>query len=268
MTANFSLKRTIQLISKQWVENRRMYLMSVFALLGLLGIVFVFWAANGGSHYSEEALYVIGLFGLFITGSIFASTAFNMLGSRDRGIYWISFPASHFEKFLATWFFNFVVFSIVYLLCFFLLKTAAESYVQTLINEDPVKYTYKKLEWKNENGMGTAIPYFMSAFFVVQAAFLLGSVAFKRFSFIITMVLIAVFMFLFIYYVSKIATIGFPDYNFNIFSLREPYVRGKETYKEYLLSPAIKESVLFFLKYLIAPFLWFITWIKLKEKQI
>ena len=49
MTANFSFKRTFQLINKQWGENRRMYLMSVLALLGLLGIVFGFWAANGVS---------------------------------------------------------------------------------------------------------------------------------------------------------------------------------------------------------------------------
>jgi hypothetical protein len=268
MTANFSFKRIIQLVGKQWIENRRLYLMSVFALLGLLGIVFVFWAATTGSHYSEEALYIIGLFGLFITGSIFASTAFNMLGSKDKGIYWISFPASHFEKFLATWFFNFVIFSVAYLMCFLLLKTAAESYVQTLIKENPLRYEYRRLDWNNENGLGAVLPNFISAFFVVQAAFLLGSVAFKRFSFIITIVLIAVFLFLFIYFVSKVAIYGLPGYNWNLFSLREGYVQGEDTYKEYLTAPFIKEGILFFLRFLIAPVLWFITWVKLKEKQI
>lgn len=268
MTANFSLKRTFQLISKQWGENRRMYLMSVLALLGLLGIVFGFWAANGGSRYNEEAAYLIGLFGLFITGGIFASTAFNMLGSRDKGIYWISFPASHFEKFLVTWFFNFLVFSAVYLLCFLLLKTLTESYIQVLIDRDPSRYSYKRLNWNSKDGINTALPYFVSAFFAVQAAFLLGSVAFKRFSFIITIVLIAAFLFLFIYYVSKIAKNGFPDHSFGLFSLTEHPGRGKDTYKEYQISPVLKESILFFLKFLIAPFLWLITWVKLKEKQI
>lgn len=268
MTANFSLKRTTQLIAKQWVENRRMYLMSVLALVGLLGIVFVFWAINGGSRYSEEPLYIIGLFGLFITGSIFASTTFNMLGSKDKGIYWISFPASHLEKFLATLFFNVIVFSVVYLLCFLLLKTLAESYIHVLIDKDPSKYGYKKINWNNENGIGAAIPYFISAFFAVQAAFILGSAAFKRFAFIITIVLIATFLFLFIYYVSKVTTNSFPGYNFELFSLTEHSERGKDTYKEYQLSPVIKESVLFFLKFLITPALWLITWVKLKEKQI
>lgn len=268
MTANFSLKRTFQLISKQWTENRRMFLMSVLALLGLLGIVFAFWAGVTGSQYSEESLYIIGLFGLFITGSIFASTAFNMLGSKDRGIYWISFPASHLEKFLATWFFNFIVFSLVYVACFFLLKAMAEMYVQMLISKEPLRYSYKQMNWSDMNGLGAVLPNFISTFFAVQAAFLLGSVAFKRFSFIITIVVIAVFLFLFIYYVSKIAHTALQGYNWNLFSLRDPYVQGEVAYKEYTLSPVIRESILFFLKYLVAPFLWLITWFKLKEKQI
>lgn len=268
MTANFSFKRTFQLINKQWGENRRMYLMSVLALLGLLGIVFGFWAANGGPRYNEEAAYIIGLFGLFITGAIFASTAFNMLGSKDKGIYWISFPASHLEKFLATWFFNFLIFSVVYLVCFLLLKTGVESYIQALTDKDPGKYAYKRVNWNDKDGINAALPYFISAFFAVQAAFLLGSVAFKRFSFIITIVIIAAFLFLFIYYVSKIANNALANYNWNLFSLRDPYIRGEETYKEYTLSPVIKESIQFFLKFLIAPFLWLITWVKLKEKQI
>ncbi len=268
MTANFSLKRTIQLVSKQWVENRRMYLMSILALVGLLGIVFGFWAANGGSHYNEESAYIIGLFGLFITGSIFASTAFNMLGSKDKGIYWISFPASHLEKFLATWFFNFLVFSVVYLLCFLLLKTGVESYIQALIDKDPSRYMYKKLNWTNPSGLNSVLPYFISAFFAVQAAFLLGSVAFKRFAFIITIVIVAALLFLFVYYLSKLDDYAFPNLNWNIFSLREKYVQGKSGYKEYQNSPVIKEGILFFLKFLIAPCLWLITWLKLKEKQI
>ncbi len=268
MTANFSFKRTLQLVSKQWIENRRMYLMSVLALLGLLGIVFVFWASAGGSRYNEESLYIAGLFGLFITGSIFASTAFNMLSSKDKGIYWISFPASHLEKFLATWFFNFIVFFLVYAVCFYFFKTLAETYVQMLIEKDPSRFSYKKIEWSRPGSLGAVLPYFVSAFFAVQATFLLGSVAFKRFAFIITIVLVAALLFLFIFYLSKIDDYAFPDHNWNLFSLRDKYVPGNDTYKEYINASVIEKGITFFLKFLMAPVLWFITWIKLKEKQI
>ncbi|MCH5600361.1 hypothetical protein [Niabella ginsengisoli] len=119
MTANFSFSRLGKLIVKQWVENRRLYLMSTLALLGLLGIVFLIWVATNGRRYDEDSLLITGMFGLFITGAVFASTTFSMLGSKDKGIYWISFPASHAEKLLANLFFNVIVFTLVYVCCFF-----------------------------------------------------------------------------------------------------------------------------------------------------
>ncbi len=248
MTANFSFKRLAQLIAKQWIENRRMYWMSALALLGLLGIVFTIWAVNGGKQYNEEVPYVIGLFGLFITGGVFASTAFNMLGTKDKGIYWISFPASHLEKFLAVLFFNLIVFSLVYLLCFSLLKMLAESYIQVLIDKYPGEYSYRKINWSRDENFSVVLLNFIYAFFAVQAVFLLGSVAFKRFSFIITIVLIAAFIFSFIFYITKIAK-AFPDHNFDLFTVSERHTWGPGTYKEYVISPFLKKVCSYFLNF-------------------
>ncbi|MFT4094457.1 MAG: hypothetical protein QM640_12535 [Niabella sp.] len=270
MTANFSFKRLLQLISKQWIENRRMYSMSVLALLGALSITIALWLAASGKHYQEDNLYAIGLIGLFITGAIFASTSFNMLNAKDAGIYWISFPASHLEKMLVTLFFNVIVFTAAYMVCFFVLKFLAEIYIQALIDhaEYPNQYGYDKIRWDRVHGLGPSLPYFLSAFFAVQAAFVLGSASFKRFSFIATLIIIATVLLLTIFFIAKLSkSMISRGYYFELTTVSsKDVVNG--TYKQYAINGYLKIFIEVFLYYLLAPFLWVVTWFKLKEKEM
>ncbi|MFT3903788.1 MAG: hypothetical protein QM727_11490 [Niabella sp.] len=243
--------------------------MSVLALLGALAIVMAIWLATGGSHYEEKSLYGIGLFGLFICGAIFASTSFNMLNTKDTGIYWISFPASHIEKLLVTLFFNVIVFTVVYTICFFLLKFLAESYVHYLISNAryPDQYSYNKVNWHQANGFGAYAPNFLYAFFILQAAFVLGSASFKRFSFIITLIIIAAMLFLTIFYLVKLSKAIIPQgYDYQVVEVWSNNVNG--IHKQYEMNNFLKGFIEVFLKYLLAPFLWFITLYKLREKEI
>ncbi|GAB3006968.1 hypothetical protein GCM10027051_03220 [Niabella terrae] len=268
MTTNFSFKRLLQLTAKHWAEHRRFYLMSTLALLGLLAIVFAIWLLTDGTHYEESNLYGVGLFGLFIIGAIFASNAFSMLGTKDKAIYWISFPASHLEKLLVVLFFNVIVFSLIYIVCFYLLKTLAMTYVDLMISREPHRFSLNPMDWTRPNGFGQVLPYFLYAFFGLQAAYLLGAASFKRFSFIITTIMVALLIFLVAYYTHKIYSSGFKGYNFNIFELSENYsTAGDEGRKVYTIPGYLKSSILFFLQFLIAPLLWLVTWFKLKEKQ-
>lgn len=241
--------------------------MSVLALTGMLAITFVFWLGMSGTHFNESSTYVFGLIGLFITGAIFASTTYNMLNAKDTGIYWISFPASHLEKFLATLFFNVVVFTLVYTLLFFVLKSVSEAYINYLIKHSERLYSYEKIAWSRNAEITKMIPLFCYAFFIVQAAFLLGSASFKRFSFIITTIIVTGIIFLLGWYTFKIGKTAFGDgANFKLFTVRTNYENA--TYKEYELSGFLKTFIEIFLKYLLVPFLWLLTWFKLKEKEI
>ena len=133
--------------------------MSTLALLGLLGIVFLIWVATNGRRYDEDSLLITGVFGLFMTGAIFASTTFNMLGSKDKGIYWISFPASHTEKLLVNLFFNVIVFTLVYVCCFFLLKTLVEAYINFLIQSEGIKSSLANLNIAPQSLQGLALDF-------------------------------------------------------------------------------------------------------------
>jgi hypothetical protein len=109
MSSTFSISRLGKLIVKQLFENSRLYIFSVLALFGLLSLVFAFWISATGPHFYEVGAYIIFLFGLFITGSVFASMSFNMLGSKDKGIYWLGIPATHLEKLICTIFYSTIV---------------------------------------------------------------------------------------------------------------------------------------------------------------
>ncbi len=98
MTSSFSFSRLGKLITKQFYENSRLYTFAVLAIVSLLGLIFAFWIVATGPNYNEENTWFIFLIGLFVTGSIFASMSFSMLGSKDKGIYWLGVPATHLGK--------------------------------------------------------------------------------------------------------------------------------------------------------------------------
>ncbi|MGZ8549636.1 MAG: hypothetical protein ACXWV2_03195 [Chitinophagaceae bacterium] len=267
MTTTFSFSRLLQLVRKQWIENSRLYFFSVLALLGMLGLIMLFWVISDGNNYTEDSLYIIFLFGLFISGAVFASMSFSMLGNKDKGTYWLAFPASHLEKLICMIFYNVVVFTIVYCACFFLLKSAAVAYINSLVAEYPGKYTFRRSVWDSNRSFLGVVPYFLYGFFAVQGFYLLGSVYFSRYAFVITTIIGSALIFVFAYYFSELIQNSFEGYSWNGDHLRK-YDAGNNTYQRYELSPLFTGSLGFLVKYIWAPVFWVVAWYRLKEKQI
>lgn len=267
MTTTFSFSRLLQLVRKQWIENSRLYLFSVLALLGMLGLIMLFWIISDGKSYSEDGLYIIFLFGLYIAGAVFASMSFSMLGNKEKGTYWLAFPASHLEKLLCMIFYNVVVFTIVFCACFFLLKSAAVAYVNSLVAEYPGKYTFRRSVWDDNRSFLDILPYFIYGFFAVQAFYLMGSVYFSRYSFIITTIIGSALIFAFAYYTMELVQNSFEGYSWNGDHLRK-YDEGFNTYQRYGLPSWITGVLEFTVKFIWAPVFWIVAWFRLKEKQI
>lgn len=265
---NFSFNRLMQLIKKQGSEDRKMYVLSSIALFGILGVVFAFWIFGGGNTYREETLYLLGILGLFITGGIFASTSFASLNNKEKGVFSLAFPASHLEKLLTTLFFNVIVFTVVYALCFFLLKFIAEAAIAARIaNND--SYRYVKANWIKKGSLAKSIPILIYAFFALQSLFILGSIIFKRFAFVITAIIIIVLFFSWLFFSNKLmgTLYGREEYNFLFSEIRKPEP-SLSSYKVYELPASLQIVLGLILKYLLAPFFWLVTYFKLKEKQI
>ena len=264
MSDIFNLSRFGKLVQKQLFENSRLYMFSILALLGLMSIIFGFWLWVGGTSYSEESTYVIMFVGLFISGGIFASMSFNMIGAKDKGIYWLSVPATHFEKLLCTILFHTVFFTIVYLLCFFLVKGIAVSLLQQYISSHP-NLVYRKIPASNGDFF-EIMRYVAYTFLAVQALYLLGSIYFPKYSFIITTVIGCLCIFGFVFYVVQMqkAMGG----NWEITSLKINEGPGTNTYKEYTLSETTQLILKRVVQFIWVPVFWTAAWFRLREKQI
>lgn len=267
MSSTFSLSRLGKLIAKQLFENSRLYLFCILALVGLLSVIFAFWFMSAGPNYHEGGTYgIIYIGGLFLSGTVFASMGFNMLGSKDKGIYWLSIPATHLEKLICTLFFSTLVFTLIYILCFLLVKTITVSLLLEYIKTHPGNsYTTWDVLDKGSNSI---FVYAMYAFFAVQALYLLGSVYFSRYSFIVTSVIAAFLIFVFVYYNYRIQDDMFKPAVWDLVSVRKFDPKIKDGYYLYSISPSVINGLKYFLQFGLAPLFWVITWYRLKEKEI
>jgi len=234
------------------------------ALLGLLGLVFLFWISTSGTFYQEDAAYFIFIFGLYISGAVFASISFNMLGDKARGTYWLGFPTSHLEKLLCMIFYTVIVFTLVYVACFFIVKSLAFAYIQRLVAANPGIYSFKKINWSDRHGFILVFKVFMYGFFAVQAFYLLGSAYFSRFSFVLTTVIGAAILFTFGLYIAYLVKNTLP----HNFSWNGDHLTDLSNRKQYELSSSIKDLVSVAAKFIWAPVFWIVAWYRLKEKQV
>ncbi len=266
MTSSFSFSRLGKLITKQFYENSRLYTFAVLAIVSLLGLIFAFWIVAQGPDYNEENTWFIFLIGLFITGSIFAGMSFNMLGSKDKGIYWLGVPATHLEKLVCTILFTTVLFTLVYCLCFFAVKSISIVFLQEYIKKYPGSYYTEMQDYTK--GFGAVIKYFIYGYFAIQALYLLGSVYFTRYSFILTTVATALLIFGFVYYITRIqhSMLGSASWNFVSARVKDPGI--KEGYLLYSVSPAVTNFIKYAIQFIWAPLFWVVAWFRLKEKEI
>jgi hypothetical protein len=264
MTTTFSFSRLLQLIRKQWIENARLYLFSVLALLGLLALILTFWVTTSGPYYREDVTFIIFIAGLFISGSVFAGFSFNMLSDKAKGTYWLGFPASHIEKLMCMVFYSLIVYTLVYCACFFLLKWLAVAYIRQLVAREPGTYSFHEIDWSDPNGFMQVFRILMYGYVAIQSFYLLGSAYFSRYAFVLTTVAGAAIVFLFVMLMISLATNAFPDG----FSWNGYYVRDFKSQRDYELSPWLTDVIAFSAKFIWAPVFWVAAWFRLKEKQI
>lgn len=266
MTSSFSFSRLGKLITKQFYENAKLYLFSVLAIFGLLALIFSFWVLAGGSAYHEEVTWIIFGLGLLIAGSIFASMSFSMLSSKDKGLYWLGVPATHFEKLVCTILFTTVFFTLAYCLCFFAVKSLAILFLEGFMKTHPGT-SYTKMQ-DYQHGFGAAIKYFIYGYFAVQSLYLLGSVYFSRYSFVITTVVGAAIIFAFAYYINRIRNEMLGPIGWDMVSARKSDAGIKDGYLLYSVSPVVTETLKYAVQFLWAPLFWIVTWYRLKEKEL
>jgi hypothetical protein len=190
-----------------------------------------------------------------------------MLGQKDRGFYWLTIPATHFEKLVCTIIFTTILFTIAYCICFFAIKSIAVMVIRGMIEADPQLYSYKEMK-DYSKGFGEVLPYFICGFFAVQAFYLLGSVYFSKYSFVVTTVIGALMFFAMGYYFKNLEGMFERGYNYELFQVEKHDRSDRSTYLVYSLPSTAANVLKYSLQYAWVPIFWLATWYRLKEKEI
>ncbi|MEO5564493.1 MAG: hypothetical protein ABIR18_13690 [Chitinophagaceae bacterium] len=274
MNQFFSFNRFCLLVLKHWADNKKRYLLSVIAFIGLLITWFVLTmlTESSGRAMSKGIQQVTFIFALFATGSFYASQYFRDLGSSVKGINFLLVPASAFEKILCSLLYTVLFFFIVFTTAFYLADILMVSiYDRFAVADDPT----------GQRGLlnvfdATSLPFdgkttinLLLIFLSIQSAFLLGSVYFKKYSFIKTIISGFVIFFVVFCFVFLLYKYLMPKGEFENGFLTSYRVEtgGKNDYLVQI--PVWVGKILhYLLMYGTAPFLWIVTYFRLKEKQV
>ncbi|HEX9513554.1 MAG TPA: hypothetical protein VF939_23850 [Puia sp.] len=281
MNQTFDFNRWRMLVTLHWVENRKRYLLAMLAMGGLMtgwySFVLVVYKYGALNPFIQYATYYCGL---FFVGCLYASTIFSELGGKAQSIRYLSIPASHFEKLLCGILFGVVLFFIVYTLIFYIVDIPLVNVGNQLILKDHQVWTgttipIGKVEvfslWNNRWAPILDQQYHMLllGYFAIQSAFLLGSVYFTRYSFIKTIVGLLLFWLVFVIFAVKGVEDHLPSgwrtYNFIQWNNGANNIAQLELVR---LPRWIESSLFTLIQYSIPFIFWFITYIRLKEKEV
>lgn len=257
------------MVAKHWADNKKRYGLSVLAFIGLLITWFVFTILAGFDRPMAEEVQMITFYiSLFAVGTFYASQYFSDLGSRPKGINFLLVPASAFEKLLCSLLYSVVLFFAVFLTSYYLVDTLMVAIANSL------PHTPKTTVLNIFNVVVIPVNHdstvnFLLFFFAVQSAFLLGSVYFEKYSFIKTIISCFVFGFILFCFVYFFGTKFLPngDYPKGFFNAYRVYIDGVND-RLVQLPDWVGQVLRFLVFYTIAPFLWIVTYLRLKEKQV
>lgn len=259
MQNSFSFSRLGLLIKKQWYDNAKLYTLSFFALTGILAIVFICWVAfHETIQFEEEDTFLIFAIFLFAVGIIFASTTFASLGDKARGTHWLTVPATHLEKLVCGLFYSMIVFLVVYVAVFLVIRQVTFFWIKL----DPVN----QIEYQHNIGKG--IKNIFLIFLSVQSLFILGSVYFEKFSFIKTILFGLVLIFVYILIFQFVFRQLFGAHSFHMRGLSSFTIYEQEDMKIYRLAPVVDTVLENLFQYIWAPVLLAAAYFRLKEKEL
>ena len=176
MSNIFNFNRFRKLFVKHTTEHYRSYLMSAMVFSGILVLLYGFviltdGIMNHGFRLSAAAILYL------LAGGIFTSTIFSEYSQKNKAIVALALPASHFEKFIVGWVYSYVLYTVVFTLCFSLVD---------------VIYMHFTNQFETEKNLLNILPKenFLALIFcifsVLHSVFLFGAVYFQGLQFVRT----------------------------------------------------------------------------------
>jgi hypothetical protein len=271
MNNTFNFNRFSLLLKRQWIENKKLFLMASVILLGL-GSVFYLLLSNWRIGNIDSGVQAVTFMtGIFIGGTLFTNYIFKDFADKNSTTSFLLTPASHLEKLLSGSFYCLIIFPIVFIALYFMMDYFFVTMANTIHQNLSTTENLKDTQW-SEN-----VPYLnqytiehylalspqIGAWFITQAFMVLGTITFSRWAYIKTG---------FVGFVIMLMIGIITNYVF------EGMIAGLEEQAQtnnYHLYPQImptqewlRDITIFILKYIFTPLLLLIAYFKLKEKQV
>jgi len=278
---HFSFYRWRLFVAKHWVEHRRPYLLSLLAIGGLYAAWFAFMIAiDVYAPMAANMQFVAYMIGLYSVGCFYSSMFFVELSTKKEALPWLSLPASHLEKLLCAILYSVALFYIAFTLVFYCVDIIMVQWSNNITWRHPRFFPGTTIRilpvtvYNLISAEGAPIPekdyhLFTFLYFAIQAAFLLGSVYFTRYSFVKTAIAVLLFALGFVILQRGVIYPMLPkDWNNGFLSWsRFEYDNGPPGI-EVRLPAGLENLVVYVGQFGLPLFFWWVTYLRLKEKEV
>jgi len=248
----FDINRLKLLVMRDLGINYKTTLIAAAAITGFLMFIGTMTIVFGNNPMDVQSILGMILPTLIIAGFISTSVVFSELNSPHRGYLFLTLPASALEKLISAWLATsvfHVIFSLVLLLIlniyYILIATAFTSQSIPLINLFSVEVLKP-----------------FGIYMVIQSAFLLGAIYFRKVNFLKTLLVFFVFNVVIAIYIGVLGKILFGHLGIDSHDFNGSF-EIKATFENQIV-PASK----FVFWFALAPFFLTVSYFRLKERQV
>lgn len=244
------------LISRQFKEQTKMYLIAIALLFGLLCFMFLL-VHNWRDSFTGAVENGVFLIGLFLSGGLFTNSMFKEFSSAPEGIWLLNVPATQIEKVVSAVILSTLVFLVAYISIFFVVD---ELYLN--LTGQPKGQGISKM-FNND------FRQFIFLYLIFNGLILLGRVCFVKHSFLKTMAVIIAGFALLNTLNNTLLEYMIPDLSVTSSMPWSSFQFRQSGENIHVNLPNKTQAILTPFIWTLTPvFLWVITWLKVKEKEI
>jgi len=167
----FNPTRFTQLLQKELLSGQKRLLIIMGGTFGLMILFACFLIYTGGDYLNFNIAFFP--FVLFIGGAVFTSLIFYEFNDKIGTHHYLSLPASTLEKFSSKWFISAILFPIVVVMLFWSYSKIGDAYYNYIY--DKVVSTWTLNDWWSW--------FFIKLYLAGQTIYLLGAVAFQKYTY-------------------------------------------------------------------------------------
>lgn len=250
MNKYFTIHRFTNLLKRELHTNIKRNLLVVIAMFSIFTIA-AFFSFEIGQGIKTESVFQkfhnwVFIAMLYIGGTFIASFSFIELRNKINAHFYLMTPGSSFEKLLVNLLISLVGY-FLFITISYLIFSLAFNWVTAALYD----YQFGFLNFRDKDLLDA-----IQVFVAVHSVFLLGSISFRKYPVILTPIFIFVLNITVLGFAKLVELIIFGDFNFyNQFIMPE-------------LDSIIDLLARIIIFYTLPPVLWFITYLKLNEKEL